>query len=430
MDIALAGLAAVLLLAFIGIPLGFSMLSVGVAGFALARGWEPAFAVAGQIIVNLSTSHEFSVLPLFVLMGAFVYRAELSDELFDASNAWLGHHRGGLAMATIATCAGFSAVSGSSLATAATMARATIPSMRRYKYSDSLAAGSVAAGGTMGILIPPSVALVLYGILTNSDIGALFIGGILPGILTAVLYMAAVAVVTRINPAAGPRGPRSAWLHRWRTLSRVWGVVALFVFVLGGIYLGVFTPNEAGGMGAVGALAFALFRRKMNLSQFFQALSEAGRTTAMIFTVGFGAIILSAFVTVAGLTGGLQQLLVSLDVGVLGVILLIAVIYLLLGTVFDGLAMILLTVPVFAPVVASFGIDLVWFGIFVVIMAEISLITPPVGLNVFVLRAVMPDLALSTIFRGIVPFFVADIARVVLIVLFPSIVLFLPGMMG
>lgn len=426
----LIGIAILLLLAFAGIPLGFAMIAVGFVGFGVVRGLEASMEMVGQVILDISMSYGFSVLPLFILMGTFVYRSGLSDELYDAANAWLGHFRGGLAMATVAACGGFAAVSGSSVATAATMAKVALPAMRRYKYADSLATGSIAAGGTMGILIPPSVALVLYGLLTNEDIGALFIAGILPGLVTILLYIATISVVTRINPKAGPRGPSPKWSNRWRSLSKVWGVLALFLLILGGIYLGIFTPTEAGAMGSVGALAFALGRRRLNRWQFLAALIEAGRTTAMIFTVAFGALLLSNFVNIAGMTSALVEGVEGLNVPPIGVVVAILGIYVVLGCVFDGIIMILLTVPIFSPVVGVIGFDLVWFGILVTMAAEVAAITPPVGLNVFVLKTVVPDVPLSTIYIGICPFLAADIVRVALVLFVPSIALFLPSLMG
>ena len=426
----LIGFAVFLLLAFLGIPLGFAMIAVGFVGFGLVRGWTASMEMVAQIIVDISMSHGFSVLPLFVLMGAFVFVSGLSDELYDTAHAWLGHYRGGLAMATVAACGGFAAVSGSSLATAATMAKVAMPSMRRYNYSESLASGAIAAGGTLGILIPPSVALVIYGLLANEDIGALFIAGIIPGIVTILLYLMTISVVTRINPRAGPRGPVVSWGIRVRSLSKVWGVVVLFVLIIGGIYIGFFTPTEAGGMGAVGALIFALVRRRINWSQFLAALIEAGRTTAMIFCVAFGALIISNFVNVAGMTGMLVTTVESLDVPPIGVVLAILGIYLVLGCVFDGMVMILVTIPVFAPVVAALGLNMIWFGILVTIAVEVAAITPPIGMNVFVLKTVLPELKLGVIYRGILPFFVADLIRLSLVLLVPSIPLFLPSLMG
>lgn len=424
----LIGFGILFIVAFFGFPLGFAMLAVGGIGFGILRGTEPALEMVGQQILDITLNTNFAVLPMFLLMGAFVYRASLSDDLYEAADAWLGHFRGGLAMATIAACGGFAAVSGSSLATAATMAKVAIPSMRKYKYSDSLAAGTVAAGGTMGILIPPSAALIIYGILTEEDIAALFTAGIVPGIITIIAYITVVIIVTRIWPQIGPPGDRSSWAVRWRSLYRVWGVVLLFVLILGGITFGVFTPNEAGGIGAIGALIFAILRKRMSWRVLFESLIEAGQTTAMVFMIAIGALVLNNFVTLAGLSAAVVNWIEGLSFAPIIIILIIMCFYIVLGTVIEGLAMIFLTVPIFVPVVEGLGFSLIWFGIVLVMMVEISLITPPIGLNVFVMKSMLPDVPLSSIFKGIAPFFCADIIRLLLVVFFPALALWLPGL--
>jgi tripartite ATP-independent transporter DctM subunit len=366
------------------------------------------------------------VIPLFVLMGAFIHRAELSSELYDAANAFVGHRRGGLAMGTIVACGGFAAVCGSSVATAATMSRVAMPSMRRYRYADSLSTGAIAAGGTLGILIPPSVPMVIYGILAGEDIGKLFIAGILPGVLLVFLFLIAVAAQMAVDPKKGPRGARYSWRGRVRALSGVWGVVMLFALIIGGIYLGVFTPSEAAGIGASGGFLFALLRRKLDFKGTFEALVESGMTTTMIFVVSFGALVFSNFVNIAGLTDAMIAWINSLDASPLGVVLAICVIYILLGCVFDSLAMLILTVPVFTAILKPMGVDLIWFGIVVIIVIELGLITPPIGMNVFVVNAAIPDVDVWTVFRGVWPFIVAMLVCLALIIAFPSIVTLLP----
>ena len=425
----LIGFAVLFVIAFLGFPLGFTMLMVGFVGVGLVRGWEPALETVSTQTVDVVLNTNFAVLPMFLLMGAFVHRAALSDDLYECANAWLGHFKGGLAMATIAACGGFAAVSGSSVATAATMAKVAVPSMRRYNYADSLAAGTVAAGGTMGILIPPSAALIIYGILTEESIAALFIAGIVPGIVTIAAYLSVIMIVTRIWPSMGPPGDRASWSQRWRSLYKVWAVLALFLLILGGISFGVFTPNEAGGIGAIGALFFALGRRRMSWPIFFDALLEAGYTTAMVFTIAIGALVLNNFVTLAGMSAGVVEWIQSLEFAPIYIVFIILGFYVVLGTVIEGLAMIFLTVPVFVPVIEGLGFDLVWFGIVLVMVTEISLITPPIGLNVFVLKSMLPDVPLGAIFRGIVPYFVADIGRLLLVVLIPPIALYLPNLL-
>ncbi|HEX9647531.1 MAG TPA: TRAP transporter large permease [Alphaproteobacteria bacterium] len=423
-----AGFAALFLLILLRLPIAFAMMLVGAGGVAALVGWLPALAMVQQVTFDTGLSYELSVVPLFVLMGNLVTRAGLSDELYAAAHAWLGHRRGGLAMATVVACGGFSAICGSSLATAATMARVAMPPMRRYGYADSLAAGAVAAGGTLGILIPPSVILVLYGIMTGQDIGALFAAGLLPGLLGIAGYVGAIAVVTWRDPALGPPAERTGWPARWRATARVWGVAVLFALVMGGIYGGVFTPTEAAGIGAGGGLAFALARRALDWPALLDVLVRSAETTAMLFFVLIGALMFANFVNLAGLPAALSDFVAGLDAPPLAVIAAIVAIYLVLGSVLESLSMVMLTVPVFYPLVGDLGLDLIWFGIVVVVVTEISLITPPIGLNVFVLRGVMPELSLATAFRGVTPFWIADIFRLAAIVLVPGIALLLPAL--
>jgi len=428
MIVSMIGFAILFALAFFGFPLGLVMLVVGGAGFGILRGTEPALEMVGQQILDVTLNTNFAVLPMFLLMGAFVHRAALADDLYEAADAWIGHFRGGLAMATIAACGGFAAVSGSSLSTAATMAKVAVPSMRKYKYADSLAAGTVAAGGTMGILIPPSAALIIYGILTEEDIAALFVAGIVPGIITVVAYISVIMIVTRIWPEIGPPGVRSDWRKRFKTLARVWGVVLLFLLIMGGISFGVFTPNEAGGIGAIGALIFAMARGRMSLKVFFDSLLEAVHTTAMVLVIVIGALVLNNFVTMSGLPAAMVEWVQTLEFSPIVVMLIILALYVVLGTVIEGLAMIFLTVPIFVPLVEGLGFDLIWFGIVMVMVVEISLITPPIGLNVFVIKSMLPDVPLKTIFKGITPFFIADLIRLALVVFIPSLALWLPSL--
>jgi tripartite ATP-independent transporter DctM subunit len=427
MVLSLVGFAILMFVAFLGFPLGFAMMLVGFVGFAIVRGTGPALVTVSQQILDLALNANFVTLPLFVLMGVFVFRAALAEDIYDAAHAWLGNKRGGVAMATVAACGGFASISGSSVATAATMAKVSIPPMRKYEYNEGFAAGTVAAGGTMGILIPPSAALIIYGILTEQSIGDLFIAGIIPGILTIMLYIVVIWVVARFWPHMAPRAPKEAWIIRWRTLSKIWAVLVLFLAIIGGITFGVFTPTEGGGIGAIGALLFAIARRKMSWRIFYHSLAEAAETTAMIFTIAFGALVLNNFVNIAGLPTAIVDFIETLNISPLSVILVILLIYILLGTIIEGLAMIFLTVPIFVPVVEAMGFDLIWFGIIMVMVVEISLITPPIGLNVFVIKSMLPDVPLSKIFKGIVPFFAADIVRLLLVVFLPGLALWLPG---
>ena len=429
MIIALIGFAAVLILAFLRMPLGVALGLVGLVGFSELSSYRAGMSNAARLVIDSGQSYGLSVVPLFILMGLMVDRGGMAKELYRAAYAFLGHRRGGLAMSTIVACGMFSAICGSSLATAATMSKVSMPEMRRYKYDDSLATASIAAGGTLGILIPPSVILVIYGLITNASVGKLFIAGVLPGIIGVLFYLAAVMFVVSRNPAAGPAGEKTNGRDRLIALRDVWTTLGLFIFVIGGIYVGAFTPTEAAGMGAAGAIAIAYFRGALSLQVLLEVARETTMTTAKLFLVVFGAMIFSNFVNRAGLPDGLLNIAQGFDFPPLGVIFMILLIYLVLGCVFESLSMILLTVPIFAPLVEGLGFDLIWFGILVVVATEISLITPPIGMNVFVLKGVLKDVSVQTIFKGVTPFWVADIFRLALLALVPSIALFLPSMM-
>jgi tripartite ATP-independent transporter DctM subunit len=333
-------------------------------------------------------------------------------------------------MGTIVACGGFGAVCGSSLATAATIARVAMPSMRRFGYHDRLSAGAIAAGGTLGIMIPPSVPMVIYGLLSETDIAKLFIAGIVPGLLLIALFFGAIAWTTARDPAAGPRGPRVPWAERLRLLARVWGVVVIFVIIIGGIYAGIFTPTEAAGIGVAAAALFAFARGKLGWGALRESLVETGITTGMIFVIAFGAVIFSSFVNLAGFTAAISTWLVGLQADPLTVVIAICVIYLIMGCVFDSLAMIILTVPIFATILKPMGVDMVWFGIVVVIAVELGLITPPIGINVFVVKSSVPDVNVWTIFAGVWPFVVAMLVALALVLAVPAIATGLPALMG
>jgi len=429
MDVVLAFLVLFVLL-FLGIPIAFGLVLVGFCGFAVVQGIPAALAMVGQVGFTTVLNEELSVIPLFILMGGFIAIARLSDDLFAAAKAFVGHLRGGLAMSTVLACAGFASVCGSSFATAATMAKVALPPMRRYGYSDSLASGAIVSGATLGIMIPPSVPLLIYGFMTRSDVGKLFIAGVLPGVLGALLYMGAVTWTTWRRPADGPPGERSDARARLRAMNNIWGVLALFVFIIGGIYAGVFTPTEAAGMGAFAAFLFALARKSLTWPKLLEVLLDAAKTTATIFVLLIGALVFANYVDIAGLPRALGEWVGASGFSPLTVIGLIILVYLVLGCLLDSMSMLLLTVPVFYPIVAGLGYDLVWFGILVVTLVEIALITPPVGLNVFVLHQVQPDISTRTIFRGVMPFVGADAIRVALLVTFPAIALWLPSLMG
>ena len=429
----------IFLILVVRMPIAFAMGIVGFFGFAILQGlgfdnisefrWTAPLTLAANRVIETAQEYSLSVVPLFILMGNFVTRAGLSHELYHAAYTFLGHRRGGLAMSTVVACGGFSAICGSSLATSATMAKVALPPMRKFGYADSLATASIAAGGTLGILIPPSVILVIYGLLTETSIRELFAAGFIPGVLGVALYVLAVRWVVRRNPDAGPAGEKSDWNERVNALKGIWGVLLLFTVVMGGIYLGIFTPTEAAGIGAGGAFLIALFRKQLTVFKSYEVLADTARTSTMLFAVIIGALIFSDFINRAGLPDWLLSVVQSMDVSPMMVILVILGIYILLGMVFESLSMLLLTVPVFYPLVSSLGFDLVWFGIVVVVVTEISLITPPVGMNVFVLSAVLPDVKAGTIFRGVTPFWCADILRLLIIVFFVQLTLFLPELL-
>lgn len=390
MTLALLGFLTVLLFAFAGVPLGFAMLSVGVGFFALIRGVEPALAMAGMTIADLAANENLSVLPMFILMGTFIYKADLAEELYDAANAWIGHFRGGLAHATVLACAGFASMSGSSIATAATMTKVAMPPMRRHRYADSLAAGCVSSGGTLGALIPPSFPLLIYGVLTDQDIGKLFIAGIGPGLLLGTLFLLSIWWTVRRDPTKGPPGERASWAVRFRKAGKIWGVLVLFLLVVGGLYSGIFTATEASSIGATGALVFAGIRRKLTFATLLESLVEAGKTTAMIFSIAFGGMVFANIITLSGLTGTLVDWIQAMHLPLLGVILVITGIYIVLGSLMEALAMMLLTIPVFAAIVQPLGANMIWFGIYVAMMMEIGMIHPPVGMNIFMVRTMLP----------------------------------------
>jgi C4-dicarboxylate transporter DctM subunit len=424
------GFLAMFGLMMIGVPIAFAMLIAGAGGIWIVFGERVAFGILGQLPFTSTTSYELSVVPMFILMGVLVTRAGMSEDLYRLCNAHLGHRRGGLAMATVVACGGFAAVCGSSIATAATMAKVAMPEMRRYRYADTLASGAIAAGGTLGILIPPSVIMVMYGIATGTDIGQLFVAGILPGLLAIGLYLVAVRVVVARDPATGPAGDRATSAEKRAGLLRVGPVVALFVMIIGGIYAGVFTPTEAAGVGAFGAFLFAILRRTLTPRIMLDSLIETVKTSAALFVVLIGALIFSNFMNLIGLPRALSALVGDSGLSPLTVILFIFVIYLILGCFMESLSMVLLTVPIFFPVVTQLGYDPIWFGIFVVMATELSLITPPVGLNLFVIQGVIKDVPLATIYRGILPFVAADVVRVGIIVALPGLITFLPALMA
>ncbi len=428
-DPLLVGITAFLVLIFllaITVPIGVAMMLCGVGGLAMIIGLVPSLSLCGTTVMQSVVTYDLSIIPLFILMGALASRSGLSQELYDAFNAWLGGFRGGLALATVGACGAFAAICGSSVATAATMSKVALPEMKKYRYSDSMATGSVAAGGLIGILIPPSVILVLYGLLTESSIGDLFIAGFLPGILTIIVFMIVISIVTRLHPETGPAGEKSTWKQKLNATLKTWAITALFATVIGGIYFGVFTPTEAAGVGAFGALVIAFSRKRLNREMMKETLLETGQTSAMIFTILIGAITLNNLVIFSGLANALADFVSGLDMSPATVMLIILLMYLIMGCFLDALAMILLTVPIFYPIVIDLGYDPIWFGIIVVMVVELGLITPPIGMNVFVIKGMAQSVPLVSIYKGVLPFVIGQVVLIIAVFLMPEIALWLP----
>ena len=425
----LVGFVAFLTLAFLRVPMAFAMGIVGFAGVAYMLNFNVASSMIAQVTYETGQSYTLSVIPLFILMGNFVVRAKLSDELYHAAYCFLGHRRGGLAMSTIIACAGFGAICGSSIATAATFAKVSYPSMRKYGYKDALSAGAIAGGGTLGILIPPSVIMVIYGIMTETSIGKLFAAGIIPGIVATVLLCLAVQWMTWRDPEAGPPGELHSWPERFQSLLYVWPVVLLFLLVIGGIYMGWFTATEGAGIGAGGAFVFALARRVLTFRVLFDILVESARTTSMLFMILIGALLFANFVNYTTMPADLKSFVTIFQATPVVVVIAICAIYVILGTAMEELSMILLTVPLFFPVITSLGYDPIWFGIIIVIVVQIGLISPPVGMNIFVVKNLLRHITIGTVFRGVTPFTVALVALLAVIVAFPGLATWLPSYM-
>jgi tripartite ATP-independent transporter DctM subunit len=411
------------------VPVGMAMGLVGVCGFGYLTGFTPALKLVGQTSMRTVTDYTFGVIPMFLLMGTFVSNSGMSRELFRAANTFIGHRRGGLGLATILSCGGFAAISGSSVATAATFSTVAYPEMRRYGYPQSFATGVIAAGGTLGAMLPPSTVLAVYGLITQQDIGKLFMAGILPGLLAMSMYLLTIATICRLKPGFLPIAPKSSWKERMAGLRDVWAPLLLFVFVIGGLYGGVFTPTEAGGVGAGGAFLLGVLRRRLGRAEIRASLLQATRTAAAVFTVLIGALLFGYFLTITQVPQKVTEFLTGLGIGSYGVLVLIMLMYLLLGCLMDAMAMIILTVPIIFPVVTHLGFDPIWFGVIIVMTVELGLIHPPVGMNVFVIKSVIQDVTFSSIFKGVLPFIATDILRLVILIVFPIIALWLPGHM-
>ena len=427
--VAIIGFIALFGLMLLRVPIGMAMGLVGVTGFGYIVGGVPALKMVGQTCMRTVTDYTFGVIPMFLLMGAFVSNSGMSRELFRAANSFLGHLRGVLGIATIAACGGFAAISGSSVATAATFSTVAYPEMRRYGYPQSFATGVIAAGGTLGAILPPSTVLAVYGIITEQDIGKLFVAGVLPGLLAASMYICTVVLIGLVNPKFLPRAPRHTWSERVSSVRDVWATMLLFLFVIGGLYGGLFTPTEAGGMGAGGAFLIGVLRGKLDRTEIRRSLLQATRTAAAVFTVLIGALLFGYFLTVTQTPQKVTEFLTGLGIGRYGVLALIMLMYLVLGCLMDSLAMVILTVPIIFPVMMHLGFDPIWFGIIIVMTVELGLIHPPVGMIVFVIKSVVQEVSFSTIFKGVLPFIITDLIRLVILIAFPIIALWLPSRM-
>ncbi|MDI6755264.1 MAG: TRAP transporter large permease [Thermodesulfobacteriota bacterium] len=424
------GIGFLLLFLVLRVPVGVVMAVVGFAGFAYLGGLGPALGVLATSPYSTLASYTMSVVPLFVLMGMFTFYSGISRDLYFAMYSWLGRLPGGLAMATVGGCAGFAAICGSSVATSATMGVVALPEMKRFKYADTLATGALAAGGTIGILIPPSICFVVYGVITEQSIGKLFAAGFFPGLLEAALYIITIYILCRRNPQLGPRGLSVSLKEKIVSLRGIWAVLALFIFVMGGMYMGIFTPTEAGGIGAFGAFLLMLGKGAVARSNFTDSLVETGRITAMIMFIMLGAMIFGYFLTISKIPMDMAEWIAGLAVSRYIILAAILLLFIFLGCLMDTLAIIMLCVPIFYPVILALGFDPIWFGVIMVRVSEIGLITPPVGINVYTLKGVAKDVPLETIFKGIFPFLITDIVSLPILIAFPQISLFLPSLMG
>jgi len=427
--VGIIGTLLLLVLFAFRMSVGLSMLLVGFLGYSYLVSTQAGLSKLGVDPFATASFYSLSVIPLFVLMGMFLSYGGLGRDLYRAVDTWMGHLRGGLAMATIGACAAFSAVSGSTTATAATMATVALPEMKRYNYKDSLATACVAAGGTLGILIPPSVILILYGILTEERIGQLLIAGILPGILQAALFMVTIYLQVRLNPSLAPLRPEAAFKDKLTSLTKVWPVLIIFVLAMGGIYFGVFTPTEAGAVGAFGAFIISLATGRFSRSTLVGSLDQAARTTAMIFLIVIGATVFGHFLAVTKIPFGLSDFIAGLGVSRYIVMALILFLLFVLGTFMEGIAILVLSMPILYPLVMDLGFSGIWFGVIMVVMLNIGLVTPPVGINVYITGGVAKDVPLETIFRGVIPLWLAMIVCAILLVAFPQIATFLPSLM-
>ncbi len=423
------GMGILFLLIFLKIPLAISMALVGIGGIVYFTGWNAGTSVLSMVPFTTISSYSIASLPLYVAMGALCFHGGVGEDLYYSINKLLGRFRGGLAIATVGACAASATVSASSLATTATLGKIAYPEMRRYNYAPDLATGCIAAGGTMGILIPPSGIMIIYGVMVEASIGKLFMAGIIPGIIEALLYIAVIFVICRLNPMAGPVAPSVSFKEQLISLKSLWSVAVLFALIMGGIYFGLFSPTEGAGIGACGALLIIIIKRRFSWSGIKASLIEVGSVTAMVMVVMIGANILISFLAMSRLPTELALIISGFQISPYLIMAGIMLVYIFLGIVMDDLSMVLLSVPVFAPLVSALGFDLIWFGVMVVIAVEMGAITPPIAVNVFVMKTIAKDVPQNTIYKGIMPFFIADAVLIALLIASPQIVMFLPNAM-
>ncbi len=427
--IGIIGIVALFALLAIRMPVGIVMMVIGLFGTAALNGWEPALRILGHEPFVIASNFELLIIPMFVLMGNLASISGMSRDLYGAAYAWFGHWRGGLATATIAACAGFAALSGSSVASAVTMGRVSLPEMRRYNYDNRLATGCIAAGGTLGILIPPSTGFVIYAILTEESIGRLFLAGVFPGLLLTSLFMTAIYIQTRLNPELGPAGPRLAVIEKIKSLWRASAMIGIIVVTIGGIYSGFFTAGEAAGVGAFLAFVLALARRAVTKESLTTTLLQTMRTSAFAFLILIGAHVFNPFLALTHIPTDLTEMLIGTDLGPHGILFILLATFIVLGMFLEGFAILVLTLPIVHPLIIELGFDPIWFGVVMVVVLEMGLISPPVGVNVFVVKGIAEDVPMGQIFAGILPFWLAMVICMAILVMFPQIALFLPNTM-
>ena len=426
----LVGIALLLFFFLLGMPVAFAMAFVGVVGFAYLAGFEPALTILAQDIYDSFSSYSLSVIPMFILMGSFAFASGISERLYKTTHAWVGHFRGGLTIATVLACSGFAAICGSTAATAATMGKIALPEMKKYGYDDTLATGTVAAAGTLGILIPPSTVLIVYGIMTEESIGKLFVAGLLPGAILSLFFVATVAILCWRNPQLGPPAEPTTWKVKIKAAGGIIEAVILFLLTIGGLFLGWFSPTQAGAIGAGGALLIGLVRRKISWQGFLEAGKDGLRTGCMVLFIITGAVVFGHFMAVSSIPFLLADWVGNLPLHPMAIMGVIIFIYFIGGFFMDSMALIVVTVPIFFPLVQKLGFDPIWFGVIIVLVAEMGVITPPVGVNVFVIKGIAPDIPLNKIFRGIMPFLVALILLTIIITFVPQIATFLPSLVS